>query len=252
VALDPAAVAESIRRKAVGDAAEVEPVGKGAPGDPLMILINRIPYTVMQVDRPLPRDAYESALRSVHDWPQAEQVIASCKAHLVVAPLPPIGGSHQLALQQAVDLTRLCAALSEPPESSAILWTSADIIVQPPRFRLAVNELIQKRIPVMSWIGLTPVLGPKTLKGEQTFGLLTTGLQPFVGREIEFEPAVIQPEEIAKRVLGFAYMLIVRGVFVKDGETIGLSASDFVIVRERAHGQRIPAPVFSLSMMGQT
>jgi hypothetical protein len=52
----------------------------------------------------------------------------------------------------------------------------------------------------------------------------------------------MKPEEITKRVLGFAHMLILRGPFVKDGETIGVSANDFILVKEQPQGQRPGIP----------
>lgn len=45
VALDPAAIAESLRRKAVDNAATAEVLGDSAPGHPLMIMVNRIPLS---------------------------------------------------------------------------------------------------------------------------------------------------------------------------------------------------------------
>ena len=248
--LDPKRIVESVRNKTVKDKSTVEIMGEVKTGHPLMLDINGALYTVMQVDRPLPPDAYEMALRLNRSWSQAGEVVAQCKAHLIVAPVLPTNGVHSAALQAAVDLTRLCAALVEIEGARAVVWTTGDVLVEAPRFGLAANELVQKRIPLMSWINLIPVLGPKTEKGEQTFAVLTSGLQPFIGREVEFPPSTMKSEEITKRVLGFAHLLILRGPFVKDGETIGISANDFIVVKEQPQGQRPGIPVFSLSPKG--
>ena len=245
--LHPESIVESIKRKAVNVACTVEIIGEHKRGDPLMLMINGVLLSVSLMEFPLPPDAYETAVRGNLNWPEARDVIARCRAHLLVAPLRPSRGSHALALQNAADLTRLCAALAEVDGARAVLWTNGDVVMTPSRIAWAANELAQKRIPLMSWMSVVPVLGPKTDRGEQTFALLTTGLQPFVGREIEFPPSVMKPEEISKRVLPFAYMLMMRGTYVKDGETIGISADDFILVKERPQGQRRGIPVFSLS-----
>lgn len=250
IALDPVSIVEALKWNGVGEGSAVESVGGGKDGQPLILMINNIPYSVLQIEQPLPRNAYESAARSQRSWPEAASVLANSRSHLVIGPLRPTHGVHQAALQAAVDLTRLCSALVEIEGARAVLWTTGNVLVEASRFQLAARELAQTRLPVMTWISVVPVVGPKTLRGEQTFAMLTTGLEPFVGREIEFPPSTMKPEDITKRVLVLAHMLVSNGAFVKDGETIDMSMGAPVLVKYQTEGQRPGVPVLSVSPAG--
>jgi hypothetical protein len=89
--------------------------------------------------------------------------------------------------------------------------------------------------------------GPPEPGGQRTLALVTTGLASFVGREIEWLPATLPPAVIAQRVYGVCQYLIVNGMVLKDGDTVGVSESERIRVHFAERGQR-GAPVLQLTM----
>jgi hypothetical protein len=67
--------------------------------------------------------------------------------------------------------------------------------------------------------------------------LVTQGLEPFVGREIQHPPNGDGPAELYNRVLGLATYLIQNGPVIAEGDTIGASQAERIRVRlEERHG----------------
>ncbi len=74
------------------------------------------------------------------------------------------------------------------------------------------------------------------------------GLQPFVGREIEFWPQPLPVATIAERVIGTIQYLLNKGPVLDDGDTLGVSDSERIRVRHQPRGQRLDVPVLVLSV----
>jgi Domain of unknown function (DUF4261) len=224
----------------------VRPVGPaGGMGQSFLIAIDDVTLTVMLIDQPLPRDAYETALELDRVWPQAAEAMRGQKAHLIAATLDD-AKSHGEAINAAAALTLAAAALVNLTGAKAVIWSNAETIIEPDRFMAAAAGLQDKRIPVDIWTGLRWLDGPPAAGGARTLAVLSSGLFPFIGREIEFEPAPMTPYEIGQRVIGLCDYLIRSGPVIGDGETVGLTEDEHIRVRHAEHGQRPGIPVLRL------
>ncbi|WIW44632.1 DUF4261 domain-containing protein [Bradyrhizobium sp. 62B] len=75
-------------------------------------------------------------------------------------------------------------------------------------------------------------------------GAVTIGLSAFVDREIEFVTAKLTLSGLFDKVAGLSAYLIEHGSVVKDGDTIGASASERIQVRYRNSDAFGGLPVF--------
>lgn len=79
--------------------------------------------------------------------------------------------------------------------------------------------------PLGLWVDILPFgSGAK-------IGAVTMGLSAFVGREIEFVTGKLTLPALFDKVAGLSVYLIEHGSVVKDGDTIGASASERIQVR---------------------
>jgi hypothetical protein len=204
-----------------------------------------VALVVMFVDAPLPESSYSNALRLNRIWPKdAANAMRAHRAHVVVGMVREI--NRKTALAEASAVTLLAAALSELLPAAAMIWTTAVSITSPASLRAHAQRLANA-VPLDIWLQLEWLDGPPTPDGKRTLAVLTQGLRPFVGRELEFAPWPLDPPTIALRVLGTGEYLIINGPVIKDGDTLGVSESEAIRVRLRDGGQRPGVPIYELN-----
>ncbi|MBP6014324.1 MAG: DUF4261 domain-containing protein [Alphaproteobacteria bacterium] len=247
--VSPSALAEQIERLFPSAPLRARAVSGASPlsaGGGFLLEFEGSLVSVIAVDNSLPRDAYERALRLDRVWPAAGEAMASHSAHVIVATLKE-ANSHLEALNGAAQVTLTVAALATLVPGVAVVWANGDVITRTDRFSEAAHAFAQRQIRPDIWIGFDWLDGPPLQGGQRTLALTTTGLTAFVGREIEWLPAALPPTTIARRVFGVCQYLIVSGMVLKDGETVGVSESERIRVRFAERGQR-GAPVIQLTM----
>lgn len=99
---------------------------------------------------------------------------------------------------------------------------------------------------MLLWLSLTWLDVPVPANTPRQLVALTTGLAPFIGREIEFMPSTLPPATIAQRVISTAQYLITNGLVLKDGDTLGVTETEKIRVRFAERGQRPAVPVVQL------
>jgi Domain of unknown function (DUF4261) len=139
------------------------------------------------------------------------------------------------------------AALTELAPAIAVVWTNGNALTEAKEFQSAARNLADRKLPVLAWMSVAVFDGPPAKTGARTTAMYTTGLAPFVGREIEFLPSTWPPTQIADRAIGTAQYLMERGPVIKDGETLGTSRCEKVRISLVAAGLCIGKPIFELS-----
>lgn len=222
------------------------PVDVSAAGRGFVLTANGKRLSVLLVEQPLPRDAYERALSLDRVWPAAAEAMQRQRAHAIVG-MVDAAEDHGGALEGAACATLVAAALATLLPALAVIWAAGATITDPPRFVESAKGLARRQLPSDLWVSLAFLDGPPSATGERTLAVLTTGLQPFVGREIEFLPTALSPYELARRVIGLGQYLIQSGPVIRDGETVGITETERIRVRF-ADGQRRGVPVMALTL----
>lgn len=218
-----------------------------APNSGFVVSVNAIPVSVIFMDREIPPDAWETAAKSSLTWPNASDVFAASRSHIVVAALSS-SVSHSSALAGAVAVTMVAGALAKLLPIVGSIFAESNAVVEGSSIATMAEDFAQKReIPEILWVSLHFFRSEHLYSGVPLVGALTTGLFPFIGREIEFEPAALRPTEVAQRVFGLCQYLMLNGLVIKDGDTVGNTLEEKIIATFVSEGRRSGVPVLRLT-----
>ena len=202
-----------------------EPVGEDAgmpAGAALVVEIGKTIVTVMYMDQPMLPGALDEAVAKDRMLPNAAEVVAGHKAHYIISHLEP-NEQFADARQAAIAMTRVCAALCQLTPVLCVHWVAAQTIAPAANVREAASVLSEGEWPLFMWSNFLPYAGKDDASGQRRVGMLTQGLAPFVGREIEFAPAPMPPEQVFDRVINLSQL--------SDGQGRGAG--------RRQHGRRL-------------
>lgn len=216
-----------------------------SPLDPLLFELEGNPITVMSIDGPVPAEQFHWALKTNVVWKEAEKAVQAHTAHLVVA-CTGVPKDHIDAINMAAYVSVVSAALAGMTPCLAVYWSAGDTITQGVQWRERTKALLKKEIPIDLWLQFRFMPGGPSYP-DKSLACITTGLQAFVGREIEFRPEVLSPGDIFQRVSGMALYLMQQGLVVKDGDTVGASETEIIRVTYRDEGGRRHIPILSLT-----
>lgn len=214
-------------------------------GGALLIDMGGVLVTVMSIDRPMPPDAYHRGLELNHRWEDAPAAMQAHKAHFIVATLSEVDGYNE-ALNGTICVSLVAAALAESSDSVGVMWSTGQALTEAGLFVSEIEGLKTPEIPALVWVSLDVYRGEPTSNGEPTFTMYTTGLRPFVGRELEFAPTVASPNELATRMIGTSQYLIQNGLVLADGDTLGVSEQERIRARYMDPGARPGIPAIRL------
>ena len=126
----------------------------------------------------------------------------------------------RLMRTNAVSVTCVTAALAEMLPATGIHWATADNVVSPEHFIAEAKEAGEDTAPFDLWVAVHFYPGPKFNENKEIIAR-TTGMEVFIGREIECGPYVKEPGEIGPVVRGVGHYVLDRRVQFAGGETIG-------------------------------
>lgn len=118
------------------------------------------------------------------------------------------------AFNRAAAVTAAMAAVAASSKGVGLLWHPARNALPIESFVDQVEQVILGRAPLdlwMRWFYVQPE--DPALKA----GVITRGLLPFVGHEVEVRPSQLAPEEAVELTYEFARMLIDRGTEPRTG-----------------------------------
>lgn len=176
----------------------------------------------MSMPAPIPQDAGLWA-RAATTWPESKAVAARHRGHLIISML---GKSEQPLVAARVTTAVIGALIATMPECCGVVWAGrvarpADLWLEMSRDSFAPYP----DYPFRLWVDILP------FRSGAKIGAVTMGLSAFVGREIEFVTGKLTLSALFDKVAGLSVYLIEHGSVVKDGDTIGASASERIQVR---------------------
>lgn len=168
---------------------------------------------------PVPWSELEGPATCAWHWPDAVSVLRAHKTHLVVG----VSAEEESPKARAIRLTLLTAAVcTAMPAATAVYWASGTTISPADRFLELAKEMSPGALPLLSWVEFRTF--PGNVSG--TFNVFTTGLEALGLMEIEVRDAARPPAQLLERVMDVAAYLLESGPVLKDGDTIGTSATE--------------------------
>lgn len=159
------------------------------------------------------------------NWPEAVNVAETHKAHILVIVL----NREQSQLDAAVLYVKVCAGCLRQPNASAINTLGS---VFSPEFYIEAAEayLENDSFPIWNLV----FFGLYSNDRGKTFCGYTYGMDVFGKKNLEIIDSPQSPEDIQNFLVSIAGYVIESDVTLKDGETIGFSAEQKLLITESA------------------
>jgi len=248
-AVDAESLAERYRSLYGEDAYAIQTISDAGPeteGQAFVVMMDKLPVSVMFIDKPLPADAYQEALALDLAWLEAREVMQRHQAHVIVA-LVDDPRDHLDNLNGAAAVTLVTGALATLLPTAALISTEGRVIMKPDMFGPLVGSLANHEIPVAFWVAMG-FAQEKDADGKDTVRVLTYGLSPFIGREVECLAASMPAAAIAEWLVNLSHYLVRHGPVIKDQDQTSLTPQEMVRATYRAEGFGRAIPVIEFNM----
>jgi hypothetical protein len=183
-------------------------------------------------------------MRPVRNW-DPEPAIRGHVAYLDIScggELPGLEGAEAYAA--VVHFVAAAAVGLAPP--AAVFWRQGWALSSPATFIGTANDILAGRMPLGAWVSFSTVV-PKGYPPGQATGMVTYGMRPFIGRELELAPRPCDPRAAWRSLGRIARSALDQGVTLADGVRLGDAGGEWTLtVRERDHWLRRGEPAFVL------
>lgn len=215
------------------------------PGQSIVLTLDGLVITVMFLAAPLPDDSYMDALALEMVWPESKLALKKMRSHVIVASLQA-SIDYASAVRTATAVTMVSNALASLLPTLAVISDEGQTVVPPDRFMAETLALVAGETPVSLWTSLIFRSESRDTDGNPRLTVMTNGLLPFIGRELELYATTLKPYDAASRVIGLCQYLITSGPVIKDGDSVGMTDEEKIQAVYRAEGIRAGVPIIRL------
>jgi hypothetical protein len=191
---------------------------KARQGNALPLTLGDRLITVGAVPSPVPDGEAAQVARHSLSGVSTKWSLPEHQGHLVIA----MGGEEKAqSLQDLVGFTRVVAALCKATGGLGVYWGAAPATHEPSFF----CEMAHEALPVMLWVGVSmaPAVGGR-------LELLSRGM-----KQLGFADLLLTVNTLDEELVAFFYDLVSyavkRGALPKDGDTVGRSAEEKLVVK---------------------
>jgi hypothetical protein len=158
-------------------------------------------------------------------WPNGKDEAAGHRSHVIVTN---IGGGEQTPVQSAIAVSRLALVALELFDGIGVYWGNASVCNSRALFEGFCENISEEHVPVPVWLRFQLVRA-----SESEIGLYTLGMSQFGLMDIEVDRCTMDGQELFEFVSNLAHYLIQSGPVIADGNTVGGSEEERILVRHR-------------------
>lgn len=229
--LDIDRIARTLAQRFPGIGAVDALPGRAGEGDGALLTIDEAQVVLESHDHQLASADLFPQLKILRTW-DPTPALRRHQAHLTVTAggsLDGIEGAVAYAAATHFVVTGV-AAITHP---LAILWQPARALLDPGEHAMAAETLLAGHLPHASWISYAPVVAEGHPAADAT-GMVTYGLRPFIGHELELAPRPGDPRSAYRSLSGVVRGILRGQVDLRDGLSIVARDSGTTFtVRER-------------------
>lgn len=178
---------------------------------------------LQEMDEAFPATSFAPGLKVLKTW-DAGSVIRNHKAHLTVT----CGGNALDGVEGAKAYAAAChfvtAAAATVAPARAVFWNTGWALTQAEPFVLSSELMLNSRMPLGTWISFATIV-PKGYAPEEATGMVTYGMRPFIGRELELAPRPGSPQAAYRCISSVARNILNNGLVLADGQRVVESQS---------------------------
>ena len=172
---------------------------------------------------PIPNNEAEENADRNFLWPNGRDQAATHRSHVVVTN---IGSDDQTSVQSALAVSRLALVALKLFDGIGVYWGNASVCNSREVFEAFCEDISEEHLPVPVWLRFQPVRA-----SDDEIGLYTLGMKQFGLMEIEVDRCRMNLQEVFEFVSNLAHYLIQSGPVIEDGNTVGGSEDERILVR---------------------
>ena len=175
---------------------------------------------------PIPNSEAEENADGNFLWPNGRDQAAKHRSHVIVTN---IGSGDQTSVQSAITVSRLALVALRLFDGIGVYWGNASVCNSREVFEAFCENISEEHLPVPVWLRFQPVRA-----SDDEIGLYTLGMKQFGLMEIEVDRCRMNLQELFEFVSNLAHYLIQSGPVIADGNTVGGSEEERILVRHRS------------------
>jgi hypothetical protein len=172
---------------------------------------------------PIPWSDLEGPCATAWWWPDATKRMQAHQYHFIVTVM----GGAMSPVARRVMLTNLVSAVVRHTDAVGVYWGEGTVVHEPTSFLEQAEGISETNIPGPLWIDVRV----EKNDDDDTLRCFTTGLSPLGHLEIEVARSQLKPQELLEFVGDTACYMINQNMPIKDGETLGRTATEKFKVR---------------------
>lgn len=177
------------------------------------------------IPAPIPNhEAEENADRNFL-WPDGRDEAARHRSHVIVTN---IGTGDQTPVQSALAVSRLALVALKVFDGIGVYWGNASVSNSREVFEAFCANISEEHVPVPVWLRFQLVRA-----SDDEIGMYTQGMRQFDLMELEVDRCRMNPQNLFEFVSNIAHYLIQSGPVIMDGNTVGGSDEERILVHHR-------------------
>lgn len=170
---------------------------------------------------PIPWPDLEGPCATAWWWPEATEKMRNHNSHIIVA----LAGDTGNLVERNITLTHLTAAVASHTDAVGIYWCNGTLVHDPQAFIEQAQEISPDDLPLPFWIDFRV-----ERNDDGSYRLFTTGMKAFNKLEIEIPHSQKEPTDVLNFACCIAEYIITKNPTIRDGHTIGRSATEKIPV----------------------
>jgi len=159
-------------------------------------------------------------------WPNGKAAAVRHGSHVIVTN---VGSEEQTPVQSAIALTRLALVALNVFDGIGVYWGNASVCNSREIFEDFCEGISEEHVPVPMWLRFQLVRAT-----DDEIGLYTLGMHQFGLMDIEVERCKMDIEGLFEFVSNIGHYLIQSGPVIADGNTVGGSEGERILVHHRS------------------
>ncbi len=205
--------------------------GLGGEGEAGLLTIDGGMVVIDFIDQPMPAEKLAPPLMTMQSW-ASDTAVRAHTAHLSISCGGDLEGL-QGAKAFAAATHFVTSTLAGLAPATAVFWPESWCLSEPETFQASSQRLLQATMPISAWLTFAAVV-PKGANPETALGMVSYGMRPFIGRELELAPAPVNAETALRRIASIARSALDHGLELSDGLRIeGVDGEIGITARER-------------------
>jgi hypothetical protein len=180
---------------------------------------------IAHLPAPIPDGEAEHKADGNFLWPKGREEVSKHTSHVIVTN---IGSGTQSAIESALNVSRLAIVALRLFGGIGVYWGNASVCNSREVFEDFCQNMSADQLPLPVWLRYQPIRASET-----EIGIYTLGMPQFGLMDIEVDRCKMDFGELFEFVSNLAQYLVQSGPVIADGNTVGGSEAERIIVRHR-------------------